>query len=29
MVIKIRTSADLPYSEVTPESIYRSRRDFI
>jgi sulfoxide reductase catalytic subunit YedY len=29
MVIKSRSSADLPYSEVTPESIYRSRRDFI
>jgi sulfoxide reductase catalytic subunit YedY len=29
MLIKIRTSADLPYSEVTPENIYRSRRDFI
>ena len=29
MVIKTRTSADLPYSEVTPESIYRSRREFM
>jgi hypothetical protein len=29
MLIKIRTSADLPYSEVTPEALYRSRRDFI
>src|SRR6187431_3219300 len=29
MLIKIRTSADLPYSEVTPEHIYRSRRDFM
>ena len=29
MIIKIRTSADLPYSEVTPESVYRSRRDFM
>jgi sulfoxide reductase catalytic subunit YedY len=29
MLIKIRTSADLPYSEVTPEAIYRSRREFL
>ena len=29
MLIKIRTSADLPYSEVTPEAIYRSRREFM
>ena len=29
MVIKIRTSADLPYSEVTPETVYRTRRDFM
>jgi sulfoxide reductase catalytic subunit YedY len=29
MVIKIKTSADVPYSEVTPEPIYRSRRDFM
>jgi sulfoxide reductase catalytic subunit YedY len=29
MVIKIRTSADVPYSEVTPEPIYRSRREFM
>ena len=29
MLIKIRTSADLPYSEVTPEPIYRSRREFL
>jgi len=29
MLIKIRSSADLPYSEVTPEHIYRSRRDFM
>jgi sulfoxide reductase catalytic subunit YedY len=29
MLIKIRSSADLPYSEVTPEAIYRSRREFI
>ena len=29
MLIKIRSSADLPYSEVTPEHHYRSRRDFM
>ena len=29
MLLKIRTSADLPYSEVTPEPIYQSRRDFM
>ena len=29
MLIKVRTSADLPYSEVTPEHVYRSRREFI
>jgi sulfoxide reductase catalytic subunit YedY len=29
MIIKVRTSADLPYSEVTPEAVYRSRRDFM
>jgi len=29
MLVKIRSSADLPYSEVTPEHLYRSRRDFI
>ena len=29
MLIKKRTSADLPYSEVTPEAVYRSRRDFM
>ena len=29
MLIKIRTSADLPYSEVTPEALYRSRREFM
>ena len=29
MLIKIRTSADLPYSDVTPESVYRTRREFI
>ena len=29
MLVKSRSSADLPYSEVTPEAIYRSRRDFM
>jgi len=29
MVIKVKTSADIPYSEVTPEAIYRSRREFL
>ena len=29
MILRIRTSADLPYSEVTPEAVYRSRRDFM
>ena len=29
MIIKVRTSADLPYSEVTPERVYRSRREFM
>jgi len=29
MLIKVKTSADVPYSEVTPEHIYRSRRQFM
>ena len=29
MILKVKTSADIPYSEVTPESIYRSRREFL
>jgi sulfoxide reductase catalytic subunit YedY len=29
MVIKVKTSADIPFSEVTPEDVYRTRRDFI
>jgi sulfoxide reductase catalytic subunit YedY len=29
MVLRIKTSADLPYSEVTPEPVYRSRREFM
>lgn len=29
MLIKIKTSADIPSSEITPEEVYRSRRDFL
>ena len=29
MMIKIKTSADIPSSEITPEHLYRSRRDFL
>ncbi len=29
MVLKIKQSCDLPYSAVTPEPIYRSRREFM
>jgi methionine sulfoxide reductase catalytic subunit len=29
MLIKIKTSADVPYSEVTPEQVYQSRRQFM
>jgi len=29
MILKIKSSADEPYSSVTPEAIYRSRREFI
>jgi methionine sulfoxide reductase catalytic subunit len=29
VVIKVRSSADLPYSEVTPEPVYRARREFM
>jgi sulfoxide reductase catalytic subunit YedY len=29
MIIKVRTSADIPSSEITPEDVYRSRREFI
>jgi sulfoxide reductase catalytic subunit YedY len=29
MIIKSQSSADLPYSEVTPEPIYRTRREFM
>jgi len=29
MIIKTRTSADIPSSEITPEEVYWSRRDFM
>ncbi len=29
MILKIKTSADVPSSEITPESVYHSRRDFM
>jgi sulfoxide reductase catalytic subunit YedY len=29
MILRTRTSADLPWSAVTPEAIYRSRREFL
>jgi sulfoxide reductase catalytic subunit YedY len=29
MILKIKTSADVPSSEITPEAIYRSRREFL
>lgn len=29
MIFKIKTSADIPSSEITPESIYHSRREFM
>lgn len=29
MIIKIKTSADVPSSEITPESVYHSRREFM
>src|SRR5262245_9857994 len=29
MIIKIKTSADIPSSEITPEPLYHSRREFI
>ena len=29
MILKIKTSADEPYSSVTPEAVYRSRREFL
>lgn len=29
MLIKVKTTKDIPSSEITPESVYRSRRDFL
>jgi len=29
MLIKIKTSADIPSSEITPEHVYRNRREFM
>src|SRR5579863_9253000 len=29
MILKTKTSADVPSSEITPEWVYRSRRDFL
>lgn len=29
MILKVKKASDLGYSEVTPEAIYRSRRDFL
>ena len=29
MILRIKTSADTPYSQVTPEAVYRSRREFM
>src|SRR6185436_5135561 len=29
MVLKIKTSADIPSSEITPEHVYRNRREFL
>ena len=29
MIIKIKTSADVPSSEITPEQVYKSRRQFM
>jgi sulfoxide reductase catalytic subunit YedY len=29
MILKIKKPSDVPYSEVTPERIYRSRREFL
>jgi len=29
MILRFKSSADVPYSEVTPEAVYRSRRDFM
>ena len=29
MILKSKTSADVPFSEVTPEQVYRTRREFM
>jgi sulfoxide reductase catalytic subunit YedY len=29
MIIRVKTSADVPSSEITPEHVYRSRREFM
>ena len=29
MIVKVKTSADVPSSEITPESVYNSRREFM
>ena len=29
MILKTKQSSDIPFSEVTPEHIYRSRREFM
>jgi methionine sulfoxide reductase catalytic subunit len=29
MIIRVKTSADIPSSEITPEHVYRSRREFM
>ena len=29
MILKIKTSADVPSSEITPESVYYNRRAFM
>ena len=29
MIIKVKTSADVPASAITPEHVYHSRRDFM
>jgi len=29
MILKVRTAADIPSSEITPEGVYQSRRDFM
>ncbi|TAK10531.1 MAG: protein-methionine-sulfoxide reductase catalytic subunit MsrP, partial [Acidobacteria bacterium] len=29
MIVRVKTSADVPSSEITPESVYNSRREFM